>query len=163
MTATTKVPLGASTTNRKWYVDVDTTGSDNWVGVFGISDFQFTIEPDLVDDSDFDSDGYRSQTKTAEAWSLTFTVKRKATEADSTAYDTGQEFLRGKGIGQMGRSNRVHVRFYEMEPSGPREESYEGYAAVSWSPQGGDMAADSMVDVTLTGQGALDQPTHPDA
>ena len=67
MTATTKVPLGASTLVRKWYLDVN-TGSvaiPVWVGVFGLLDFQPVLNPTLQDDSDFDSGGYKSSTVTA--------------------------------------------------------------------------------------------------
>lgn len=161
-TATTKVPLGASTTNRKWYLDVDssTTSTPTWVGVFGITEFQDALEPTLQEDSDFDSDGYKSQTKTASAWSLTTKVARKVTTALATAYDPGQEILR-LAANENGVANSVHIRWYEMEPGGPRVEAYQGKAAVSWSPDGGGMDALSTVSVTLTGQGKRNAITHP--
>lgn len=165
MPATVKVPLGASTTNRKWFLDVNTNtpAAPIWVGVFGVTEFKFMLEPNLEDDSDFDSGGFQSETKTAEKWGLECKVARKVTVADATAYDAGQEFLRSKAIGQMGPANSVQVRFYEMEPGGPREEAYMGSAAVTWSPEGGPMTALDMVAVTLSGQGELEQITHPDA
>ncbi len=164
MPATTKTPLGASTTVRKWYLDVN-TGTDaapNWVGVFGMSEFKPGREPTLQDDSDFDSEGYKSQTKTAEAWSAEFKVFRKVTTADATAYDPGQEELRKRAQGKMGPSNSIQIRYYEMEPGGPRVEAYKGNAAVSWAPEGGAMDASDVVAVTLTGQGKLEAITHPD-
>ena len=163
-TATTKVPLGASTTNRKWYLDVDSssTGTPTWVGVFGITEFQDALEPTLQEDSDFDSEGYKSQTKTASAWSITLKVARKVTTADATAYDPGQEILR-LAAEEQGVANSVDLRWYEMEEDGPRVEAYTGKAAVSWSPDGGGMDALSMVSVTLTGQGKRNSITHPDA
>lgn len=163
MPATTKVPLGASTTVRKWYLDVNsnTFASPTWVGVFGMTEFKPAIEPTLQDDSDMDGGGYKSQTKTAESWSCEFKVKRAVTAALSTAYDPGQEILRLKAIGQFGPANQVDIRYYEMEPSGPRIEAYRGFAAVSWSPDGGQMDALDMVSVVLTGQGKLSPITHP--
>jgi len=163
MPATTKVPLGASTTVRKWYLDcnVGTFASPTWAGVFGMTEFKPGIEPTLQDDSDMDGGGYKSQTKTAEAWSAELKVKRAVTSASSTAYDPGQEFLRLKAIGQFGPANSVDIRYYEMEPSGPRIESYRGNAAVSWSPDGGPMDAIDFVSVVLTGQGKLTPTTHP--
>ncbi len=163
MPATTKVPLGASTTQRKWFLDVDTdpTGSATWVGVFGVTEFKFNLEPNLEDDSDFDSGGFQSETKTAEKWAVETKVARKVTAADPTAYDPGQEFLRVAAIGKMGPANSVHIRFYEMEPGGPRIEAYDGLAAVTWSPEGGEMTALDMVAVTLSGQGQLIAITHP--
>ena len=163
MPATTKVPLGTSTTNRKYYLDVNTTpsGAATWVGVFGITDFKNAHDPTLQDDSDFDSAGWKSQTKTAEAWGVEIKLRRAPTAADATAYDPGQEWLRTHAIGQMGIANSVYVRYYEMEPGGPRVEAYAGRASVQWSPDGGVMDALSTVSVTLTGQGALTTITHP--
>ena len=241
-TATAKVPLGATTTVRKWYLDVDSGGGVTktytvvaatdlftstahgltagnpvtfnvgapagitpgttyyvlptglttdafkvsatvggtaldvtadgggslvtgpvWTGVFGITDFKPTQDDTLQDDSDFDSAGFGSQTKTAEKWALEFKVKRAVRAATATAYDPGQEVLRVKAQGKMGPANSVRVRFYEMEPAGPRVEAYQGQAAVSWAPEGGSMEALDMVSVKLTGQGARTAITHPDA
>lgn len=163
MPATTKVPLGASTTVRKWYLDVNsnTFASPTWVGVFGMTEFKPAVEPTLQDDSDMDGGGYKSQTKTAEAWSCEMKLKRAVTAALATAYDPGQEFLRLKSIGQFGPANQVDIRYYEMEPSGPRIEAYRGFAAVTWSPDGGQMDALDMVSAVLTGQGKLSPITHP--
>ncbi len=164
MPATTKVPLGASTTVRKYYLDVNTNtfASPTWVGIFGVMEFKPALDPTLQDDSDFDGGGYKSQTKTAEAWALELKVSRKVTAASSTAYDPGQEFLRLKSIGTFGPANAVDVRYYEMEPGGPRIEAYRGNAAVTWSPDGGAMDATDVVAVKLTGQGRLSPITHPD-
>lgn len=163
MPAVARVALGASTLNRKWYLDVDTsaTAIPTWIGVFGIQEFTPGFDASLEEDSDFDSGGYKSQTKTAEQWTLEFKVARKVTAASATVYDPGQEWLRQKAM-QMGPANSVHVRWYEMTPGGPRVESYEGLAAVSWSPDGGGMDGLDTVSVTLTGQGARLTPTHPD-
>lgn len=164
-TATTKTPLGASTGNRKWYLDVDTAASTDtpaWTGVFGIQEFKDSVEGKLQDDSDFDSEGWESQTTTANAWSLVTKLKRGVTAADATVYDPGQEELRAASS-LTGVGNRVHVRWYEMEPDGPRVEAYEGWATVSWSPDGGDMTALSTVTATLTGQGKRTATVHPDA
>ncbi|GAW50615.1 MULTISPECIES: phage tail tube protein [unclassified Nocardioides] len=163
MTATTKVPLGAATLNRKWYLDVNagTPSVPDWVGVFGINDFKDNVDPTLQDDSDFDSEGYKSSTVTALAWSIEAKVTRKTPQGSPTAYDPGQEALRLAGA-EMGEDNVVHVRWYEMTPDGPRAEAYEGRAAVSWTPDGGPMDANSTATVTLTGQGKRNPITHPD-
>lgn len=166
MAVPARTPLGASTTQRMWYLDVDTADSATapvWIPVQGITDFQQKIDPTLQDDSDFDGGGYMSQTKTAEAWSVATKVARKVSNSDRTVYDPGQEFLRGKGIGKMGPANTAHVRFYEMTENGPRAEAYEGWAAVTWSPDGGKMADLNLVSLTLTGQGKLNPITHPEA
>jgi hypothetical protein len=163
MTVPTRTPLGASTLNRKWYLDVNvgTTAVPDWVGVFGLLEFKDTLDPTLQDDSDFDSEGYKSQNVTALAWSLETKVSRKTVQGSPTAYDPGQEALRLAGE-EMGESNVAHVRWYEMTPDGPRAEAYEGRAAVSWTPDGGGMDANSTATVTLTGKGKRTAITHPE-
>ncbi len=164
MTATTKVPLGAATTVRKWYLDVNTgtTSAPVWTGVFGITKFQPALKPTWVDTSDFDSNGDMSSTATARAWSLVFGVDRKSQSSDPTQYDPGQEKLRAIAE-NVGVGNSVQVRWYEMEPGGPRVEAYQGTCGVEWSPDGGAMSATDAVTVTLNGQGARTVITHPDA
>lgn len=166
MAATTKTPLGASTTNRKWYLDVDTSAAPHttpvWIGVFGITDFTPGLDNTLQDDSDYDSEGYKSQVKTASQWTVGGTVKRAVTKADPEDYDPGQEVLRLAGD-ENGVANSVHIRWYEMEEDGPRAEAYEGIGAVSWSPNGGGMDALSSAGFTITGQGKRIPITHPDA
>jgi len=163
MAATTKTPLGASTLVRKWYLDVNagTHAAPTWTAVNGMTDFKPVVEHTLQDDADFDSEGYKSSTATAVAWSLETKLARKVTVADPQAYDAGQEILR-EASDELGPSNTVEVRWYEMEEDGPREEAYQGYAAVSWSPDGGAMDALETVSVKLTGQGKRTAITHPD-
>lgn len=164
MAAPARVPLGAPTGNSKWWLDVNTgtSGAPVWVGVHGISEFEATTDPNLEDDSDFDSQGWGSKAKTGDAWMLNATLQRKTTEADPEEYDPGQEFLRAAG-GAMGTSNVVEVRWYEMTDDGPRVESYRGKASVTWKPQGGARTALSTVALTLSGRGARVSITHPDA
>jgi hypothetical protein len=163
MPATTKVQLGAATTVRKWYLDVNTgtTALPVWTGVFGITKFQPSLKPTWVDTSDFDSGGDMSSTATARAWGAAFGIDRKSTASDPTSYDPGQEALRLKAE-NIGLLNSMQVRFYEMEPGGPRVEAYMGTAGVEWSPDGGAMSAIDAVTVTLTGQGRRTIITHPD-
>ena len=163
MPVTEKTPLGATTTNRKWYLDIDTgtAGSPLWAGVFGITSFTPTVNGNLQDDSDFDSAGWGSQTNTQNAWENAGTVRRGVTAADATVYDPGQEFLRA-AASKTGVGNSVHVRWYEMEPNGPRVEAYEGDAATSWTEDGGDTTALSTASFVLAGQGARIETAHPD-
>ncbi len=162
MSVTAKTPLGAATTVRKWWLQVNagTYASPVWTHVLGITELKPALEPTLQDDSDMDSEGYKSQTVTALAWAIEAKLIRKVTAADAEAYDAGQEILREAAEG-MGVANKVDVRWFEMEDEGPREEAYRGYAAVSWSPDGGTMDALDSVSVTLTGKGKRTAITHP--
>ncbi len=163
MVATVKEPLGGPTTNRKWYLDVNTgtVALPVWIGVFGISDLTAGLNNTMQDDSDYDSDGYGSQAKTGSEWSVTGTVQRKVTADDAAAYDPGQEAIR-LAADANGVENVLHVRWYEMEPGGPRVEAYEGHAASSWSPNGGAQTALSTAGFTLSGRGKRVPITHPD-
>ena len=162
MPATTKVQLGAATTVRKWYLDVNTgtTAAPIWTGVFGMTDFKPSLTPTWKDTSDFDSGGDMSSTATARQWGVEFKVMRKSNASDPTTYDPGQEALRLLAE-NIGLSNSVQVRWYEMEPGGPRVESYQGTVGVEWSPDGGAMDATDAVSVKLMGQGTRTKPTHP--
>ena len=164
MSATTKVPLGASTTNRKWYVDIDNsaTGVPTWIALAGITELTpGGVEGSLQDDSDFDGEGWGSQVNTLNAWTIEGKLRR-GVMAGSTppVYDPAQEVLRLAGA-ETGLANVVHVRWYEMEPDGPRVEAYEGYAAVTWSEDGGGVDAISIVSFTLTGRGKRAPIAHP--
>ena len=161
MPATTKVPLGASTLVRKWYLDVSTDDGSTWVGVFGIIEFKPALEGSMQDDSDFDGEGWLSEINSANRWKNEFKVRRGTLTSDEKAYDPGQEILRLAG-GKTGVENVVLCRWYEMEPEGPRVEAYQGTAAVSWSPDGGNTEALDTVSVVTSGRGKRKTISHPD-
>lgn len=162
-TVPARTPLGASTTNRKWWFDVEDPAAPGVpVGVFGIGEFKFKpSEASQQDDSDFDGEGFKSSTVTALTWGGEGKLHRKTRSSDSTAYDPGQEILRKAARG-MGAANRLKVRVYEMEPEGPRVEAYSGYCLVTWSPDGGNMEALDTVSFALVGQGKCSEIAHPE-
>jgi hypothetical protein len=149
-----------STLARKYRLDVNTssTTTADWKQVRGVSEFTPTVDSNLEDDSDYDSDGWASQTKTQLAWAIEATLMRKI-GVTSGAYDPGQEALRVAGE-SFGTDGVVHVRWYDREGGA---EAYEGYAEVSWAPEGGSTTALSAVSVTLTGKGARSTITNPAA
>lgn len=161
-TVTTKVPLGPTTLNRKWYLDVNTGtfATPIWTGVFGVTDFKPINNGDLQDDSDFDGGGYKSQVQTAIEWGIELKVKRAVTTASPTAYDPGQEVLRLASLG-FGTGNSVDIRYYEVTAAGPIAEAYRGKVAVTFEQDGGDMAALATATIKLAGQGTRSAITHP--
>lgn len=158
--------LAASTLQRKWKFDVDVSaaqdGSD-WRRVRGVTDA--TVNPgtaNMQPDSDYDSDGFTSQTATSMDWGGSMTVRRAPDRSNPTQYDPAQEFLRTKAL-QLGGNNTAHIRAYEWSgASGPKVEAYEGYVGVSYANGGGDAAALATASLTLTGQGACLPIAHPD-
>jgi len=165
MPATTKVALGPTTNNRKWYLDIQ-TGTEAlpvFAGVFGIQEFKHTVDTGTQDDSDFDSEGWKSEVATSNAFKIELKVKRARQDGVTPAvYDVGQEILRNAGA-TTGEANIVVVQWYEMEPGGPRVEAYEGTVAVQYSEDGGAMDALSTATITLIGRGKRRDITHPDA
>lgn len=164
MPATTPVPLGADTTARKWRLDINngTYVEPSWLQFAGMIDFKPAIAADVKDDSDYDSGGYKSSTVTALGWTVEIKAGRKVQADAPTTYNPAQELVR-EASALMGAANRLDVRFYEMEPDGPRVEAYRGFVAAEWTEDGGSMDALSTVTVKLTGQGARTAITHPDA
>lgn len=151
-------PTLTSTLARDWRLDVNTgtVAVPVWTQVRGVSAFTPTITPTTQDDSDYDSGGWGSTTKTMLAWSISATLLRKVSVVDG-ARDPGQEALR-EASDQFSDAGIVHVRWYEREVGG---EAYSGSAQVNWEPQGGDTTALKSVNVTLLGQGARTVITNP--
>jgi hypothetical protein len=128
----------------------------SWVQVRGLTDLKPTINASLQDDSDYDSDGWASQTKTRLAWMLDLKVVRKVAVAGG-AEDPGQKILRLAGV-NFGTAGVVHVRWYDRNGTG---EAYAGFAEVSWSPDGGGTDALDTASVSLTGKGARQDIANP--
>lgn len=147
-----------STLARKWRLEVNTgtRGAPVWTLVRGVTAFNPTIDTNLEDDNDFDSDGWGSQTKTLMSWALEVTVKR-GKGVDTGAYDPGQEAIR-VAAESFGADGVVNVRWFDRD-GGP--EAYSGDAEVSWSNSGTGTTDLSSADITLTGKGArlaIDNP-----
>lgn len=164
MTVTTKAPLGPTTLNRKWYLDVNTgtPAVPVWTGVFGITEFKPKNAGTTQDDSDFDGEGYKSQSQTAIEWGAELKCRRGTAAADPEAYDPGQEVLRLASLG-MGTENSVDIRYYEVTPGGPQVEAYRGNVMVAYENDGGGMDANATASITLSGQGKRIEIPHPDA
>lgn len=149
-----------STLARKWLLEVNasTTATPDWVQVRGISDFSTSVDSNTEDDSDYDSDGWASTTKTQMSWSLDVTVMRKI-GFTSKAYDEGQEILRA-AADNFGVDGSVQVRWYDRE-GGP--EAYTGTGSVSYAPQGGKTTDLDSAKITIDGQGARKAVANPNA
>lgn len=147
-----------STLARKFRVDVNTgtVAAPSWTPVRSIADLKDPLEPNMEDDSDYDSDGWASEVKTQLKWGLELTLLRK-TGLTSGNYDPGQEHLRGASV-EFGSGGIVQVRWYDRN-GGP--EAYSGFASVSWDPSGGDAKALSSVACKLSGNGARTTIANP--
>jgi IPT/TIG domain len=139
-----------STLARKWKLDVNTgtVAAPVWTKVRGIGELKAQVEPNMEDDSDYDSGGWASETKTQLKWSLETKVLRKKGVTTGN-YDPGQEFLRA-AADQFGSPGTPQVRWY-TDDGGP--EAYTGFASVSWEPEGGEAKDLDAVTIKMSGNG----------
>lgn len=163
MVLPTRTPLGASSTNRKWALDVqDPAAPGIWVPVMGLQESKPRPgEATTQDDSDMDGGGYKSQTVTALTWGFDGKVLRKSRQSTAQAYDPGQEIIR-IASGALGSQAVIPFRYYELEPGGPRVEAYQGLAVPTWTPDGGNMESLDTVAISLTGRGQRNVIPHPE-
>jgi hypothetical protein len=135
---------------RKFRLDVtsDLTLAAGWTQVKGLSAFKPAVNPNLIDTSSYDTNGWSSFDVTMQQWELTMSFWRRTV---SGVYDVGQELIRARQ-GQFGDSARVGCRWYDTA-GGP--EAFSGVAIVEW-----DRANDGVKDVDaatvkLDGDGVL--------
>lgn len=143
---------------RRWRLEIN-MGSDavpDWQLCPGITEFQWTAEPNVEEDTSYDSDGWAENTKTGQEWEVQATFNRKTT-ADSTAYSPVHEAIR-VAFFAYGAANKVGLRF--MDRNG-LPEAYQGKAIPAWEPQGGESTDLDQVEVTFTGTGPLTEIENP--
>lgn len=155
-----------STLARKFKLEVmpgaSDPATDEWTAVRGIQEFTPSKEDNLEDDSDYDSDGWTSQTRTGQSWSLEVKVARKAQTSvtEPVIYDAGQEIIRAASD-QFGIEGMVHARWYNRNGG---DEAYQGLAQAGFADDGGGVTSLSTATITLTGNGKrskIDNPTPP--
>lgn len=126
----------ASTLARDWALQVNkgTTEEPEWVFVRGLSQFAPQTSPTMQDDSDIDSEGYKSQIATALEMSFQGEGKRKGqSAAGAFKQDPGQEHLREVGR-RMGLGNVTQARAWRTDGV---DEAYESFFSVEWEDKAG--------------------------
>ncbi|AZM46566.1 hypothetical protein DMB38_12750 [Streptomyces sp. WAC 06738] len=143
---------------RRWRLEINmgTAEAPSWALCPGVTEFQWTAEPNIEDSTSYDTDGWTENTKTAQAWEVSTTFNRKHTP-DDTAYSPVHEKIR-TAFFAYGDDSKVHLRF--MDRNG-LPEAYEGKALVNWAPSGGEYTALDQVEATFTGTGPLTPITNP--
>lgn len=139
----------ASKLARRYAVEVKPSGAsdDEWTRVKGINSLTPNLEQNFEDSTDFDNDGWGSQEKTMQSWSLQIGLIEKVGQADRKQ-DPGQRILE-QTQDKFGGEGFVDVRWGERDG----DVAYTGNAAVQWEPQGGGPSDLSSVNVTLNGNG----------
>lgn len=127
-----------------------------WLRVRGMTELKPNLDSNLEDDSDYDSGGWGSKTKTGMSWSLEMTFARKV-GITSAKPDPGQEVLRAAATA-FGAAGTAQVRWYDRTGG---VDAYSGYGTVAYAPQGGKYTDLDFAKVTVTGQGARTAITNP--
>lgn len=123
----------ASTLARDWALQVK-NDQDEWVFVRGLSKFAPKTTPTMKDDSDIDSEGYKSQIATALQQTFEGEGYRKGTmSGDTFKQDPGQAALREVGR-KMGLGNVITARCWRTDGV---DEGYESAFSVEWTDSDG--------------------------
>ena len=163
MVTPVRTPLGSTTSNRKYQVDVATLDQPTaWVGLFGLTELKPNFGTvSLSDTTDFEGEGFTQSEGFSNGWGGEGKVRRATKASTPGVYDAGQEIVRAAG--QDLDNNRILARIYEMQDGGPRVEAVTGYVNVTWADDGGAVTAASMASFTLVGAGKPTTRVHPAA
>lgn len=158
---TTPTPTENTTTTalaRRWRLEVNmgTHETPEWALCPGITEFEWTAEPNLEDATEYETDGWTQNTKTSQSWEVVATFNRK-TNPEQTAYSPVHEAIRTAFFAYGAESN-IHLRFLDRNGL---PEAYEGFAVPEWEPQGGEYTDLDQVEVTFHGNGPLTEIDNP--
>ncbi|MGV8875497.1 MAG: phage tail tube protein [Rhodococcus sp. (in: high G+C Gram-positive bacteria)] len=135
-----------------WAVQINTGTFDVplWVWLRGISKFEPKQTPTKQDDSDIDSEGYKSELVTAQKLDITVEGKMKGAKSlSSVTPDPGATFLRDKGT-QVGYDNIVELRYWRTDDI---DEGYRHFFAAEYSDVGGGNEDLQNYSAMLSGRG----------
>lgn len=135
-------------------VTSDLTLAGGWTQVKALTAFTPQINPNTVDTSGYDTNGWSSFDITMNTWDLTASFWRRTV---SGLYDTGQELLRARQ-GNFGDPARVGVRWYD---TAGRPDAWQGVAIVEWDRATSGVKDPAQATVKLTGDGILTAITNP--
>lgn len=134
--AVAKAPTAGidSTLARDWALQVQEAGTEEWVFVLGLSKFSPKTSLTMKEDSDINSEGYKSQIATAMQQTFEGEGFRKGElSGDKFTQDKGQEILRSVGR-QMGLRNVIKARAWRTDGV---QEGYEANFSVEWNDNDG--------------------------
>lgn len=135
-------------------VTSDLTLAGGWIQVKALTAFKPAINPNTVDTSGYDTNGWSSFDITMNSWDLTASFWRRTL---SNVYDVGQELMRARQA-QFGDPGRVGVRWYDVTG---RPDAWQGVAIVEWDRATDGVKDPSQATVKLTGDGILTAIANP--
>ncbi|MBA9003661.1 phage tail tube protein [Thermomonospora cellulosilytica] len=140
----------------RWQLNLGTEAVPDWQTVMGTVEFKPTVDPTIQDDSDYESNGWKGNTKTAQAWKIEAKISHKY-DPDTLAYHPTHDALEAASEA-FGADSRIQVRYFDRSGKGTGR---QGWALVTWAPEGGDTEQLDRVTVTLTGDGPLTSIANP--
>ena len=151
-------PIEETELAREWRLEVNmgTDEAPDWQLCPGVRAFQPASEPNIEDSSDYDSEGWAGNTKTAQSWEVTTTIRRKANKTVKE-YHPVHEAIRLAHFA-YGDANLVHLRYMNRDGL---PEAYEGKAIPTWATAGSEYTALGEVEITFTGDGPLTPIANP--
>ena len=137
-------------------INLGTTAAPDWQTVLGVVDFKPAVDPVIQKDSDYESGGWRGNTKTAQGWMVELKISHKY-DPDTLLYHPTHTALKDASEA-FGTGSRVEIRYFDRDG---KPDARQGTAVVTWKPDGGDDEQLDRVTVTLTGDGQLTSITNP--
>lgn len=139
-------------------INIGTFGSPVWAFLRGLSKFEPQNDPTMQDDSDIDSDGYKSELVTAQKLNVNFEGLLKGEKPGSTVIpDPGMAFMRAKGK-EKGYDNIVELRYWRTDDV---DEAFSHRFALKFTDVGGSNEDLQKVSGTLSGRGKPTPITKP--
>lgn len=88
----TPTPETALARRWRWQLNMGTAEAPEWTTVMGVTDFKPPMpDPNIEDSSDYESEGWNGNTKTAQSWELTTTLNRKVNDRVKTYHPTHEK------------------------------------------------------------------------
>ncbi|HEU5475714.1 MAG TPA: hypothetical protein VFV67_34165 [Actinophytocola sp.] len=145
--------------SRKWVLEVN-TGPDlitpTWTQVKGLNKLELAIDPNEVDVSDFDSDGWDDKLTTFRSWNLGAEGFDGYTGPDNAQVDDpGQAHLKTKGL-LTGPEAYVDIRIRRTD----NNKGYSGRATSNYKGAGGEVKGAEPFNCPLSGSGPLTAFTY---
>jgi hypothetical protein len=156
MTTPAETPVTALARRFRVNINMGSGGADDFQMLPAITNLTWTADPNIEVSTVYEDDGWEGNEKTGQAWRVTVTFNRKKSK-DSTAYNAVHEALRTAALA-WGEDAKVELQLCDRQ-GGP--EAYQGFALVTWTPQGGEATALDSVQVLFTGDGPLTPITNP--